>query len=289
MERVVKIIAVAFIVAILVAIGITMTLPKDRLTLEEELKVRESIKELNRDLPRPFGTIGSLDSISFHKRKVGYHLSIFGDPSISAIYHDRYHDFHDVFLYSLATLDGQNGNATTLAEFSKVKKIGMTTTIAFSNNESITWEFTPSELLDFIHSYNGTATDAVGRILDFHIALANYNCSSITTNSISALAEDGIELLSLEHIDNNIIWNWGVDEKRYDVETLSSAFQNEGFANLLVKEMIKEPDVQELINIISVSHSDIILRYNGLTSNRTAEITIPYYLIKQYSQVPGLH
>ena len=289
MERVIRVIAIAFVVVILITIGITMTLPKDRLTIEEEIRFREGIKELNSDLPRPFGTIGSLDSISFHKRKVGYHLSIFGDPSISTIYRDHYQDFHDVFMYSLATLDGQNGNATTLAEYCKSKRIGLTTTIAFSNADSMTWEFTPSELLDFIHSFNGTATDAVGRVLDFHIALANYNCSSITTNSISALAEDGIELLSLEHVDNSIIWNWGVDENQFDFETLSSAFQNEDFANFLIKEMIKEPDVQELVNIISVSHSDIILRYNGLTSNRMAEITIPYHLIKRYSQVPGLH
>ena len=289
MERVVKIIAVAFIVAILVAIGITMTLPKDRLTLEEELKVQESIKELNRDLPRPFGTIGSLDSISFHKRKVGYHISIFGDPSISAIYHDRYHDFHDVFLYSLATLDGQNGNATTLAEYCKAKKIGMTTSVVFSDNEPITWEFAPSELFEFIHSYNGTPTEALGRVLDFHIALANYNCSSITTNSVSFLSDEGIALRSLEHLDDSIVWNWIVDENKHDVGMLSSSFQNEGFADTLIGEIIKDPDVQELINIISISHADIILRYKGLNSNNTAEITLPYHLIKRYSQVPGLH
>ena len=289
MEKVIKIALIAFVVVLLCAIGITRTLPKDRLTFEEELNLRKSVKMLNDNLPRRLGTIGSLDSITYHKRSIGYHLSVFGDPSINDLYRSHYNDFHDVFLYSIAALNGQNGNATKLAEYCNAKKIGMTTTIFFSNKESMAWEFTPSEPLDFIQTYNGTPTEAVGRVLDFHIALANYNCSSITTNTISSLTDEGIVLLSLENLSNSIVWNWGVDEKRFDMEQLSSSFHTEGFASLLIEEMIKDLDVQELINIISISRSNIILRYRGLTSNRSMEITIPYNLIKQHSQVPNLH
>ncbi len=58
-------------------------------------------------------------------------------------------------------LNGQNGNANKLAEYCKAKKIGIKTTIVFADNESISWDFAPNELYDFLLSYNGTPTDAL--------------------------------------------------------------------------------------------------------------------------------
>ena len=289
MEKVIKIVVAVFVLVILVALGAMKMRPKDRLTSNEEAIIREGISALNDGLPRPIGTIGTLDSITYNKKSISYNMSVFGDPSIYGFYREHYQDLHEVLLYSLATLNGQNGNATMLAEFLKEKSVGLKTTIFFSNKESLTWDLSPSDLIEFINSYNGTPTEAMRAVLDFHIALANYSCSTTTSNSIDELSEEGMVLLSIEHQDNTIIWNWGVDESWYDIEELSNSFQNEGFAEMFVEEIIQDPDVQELINIISISHSNISFRYKGLSSNNMAEIVIPYTVIKRYSQVPNLH
>ena len=288
-EKVVKIVVAVFVLIILVVIGIMTTLPKDRLTFEEEMNVRDAVKELNYDLPRNIGTIGTLDSITYHKRNICYNLTVYGDASIYDFYRAHYQDYHNVFLYGFATLNGQNGNGTTLAEYYKVKKIGTSATVYFPNHQSLTWDFSPSEPLEFIQSYYGTPTDALGRVLDFHIALANYNCYSITTNSISQLSDEGIALNSVEHIDNDVVWNWDVDENLYDVKILSANLQRDDSAELFIEEYAEDPDFQELINLISIAHANIVIRYRGMTNGQVAEIQIPYSLIKQYSQVPHLH
>lgn len=288
MERTIKLLAAFFLFAIIIAIGIVSTLPKDRLTFEEELQLRSSVKSLNSDLPRQIGSIGMLDSITYNNRSYCYYISIFGESSVIDFYRSHYDDFHDVFLYSFASMDGQRGNATLLAEYSSAKKIRTKTTIAFPNKETITWDYSPSDMLDFINSYNGTPTKALGTVLDFQVDLANYNLSNITTNSISALSEEGVMFLSFEYIDDAIIWNYGVDENQYDLGTLNANAQLDESAEWLVRDMITDPDIQELINSISISHSSVILRYKGLSSNCSVDFVLPYDLIKRYSKVPNL-
>ena len=289
MERIVKIVAAIFIVAILVTIGIVSVLPKDRLTFDEEMEIRNGVQALNDDLPRRVGTIGTLDAIRYQNRAICYDMTVFGDPDIIEFYRSHYNEFRAVALYSFSTLNGQNGNANKLAEYCKAKKIGTKTTIVFADNESISWDFAPNELYDFLLSYNGTPTDAMRTVLDFNIALANYQCSNVTTNSIESLSDEGIVLISLEHKDSDIIWTWSVDEKLYSIKDLSTSFQIPDAANAILGELVTDPDVQELVNLISISHSNMLLRYKGYKSGKVAELIIPYSILKQHSQVPSLH
>ena len=289
MEKVIKIIVAVFVLAILVTIGIVSVLPKDRLTFDEEMEIRKGVQALNDDLPRQLGTIGTLDAIRYQNRAICYDMTVFGDPSIIEFYRSHYDEFRTVALYSFSTLNGQNGNANKLAEYCKAKKIGTKTTIVFADNESISWDFAPNELYDFLLSYKGTPTDAMRTVLDFNIALANYQCSNVATNSIESLSDEGIVLISLEHKDSDIIWTWSVDEHQYSIKDLSTSFQIQDAATVILGELVTDPDVQELVNLISISHSNMILRYKGYTSGKVAELYIPYSVLKHHSQVPSLH
>lgn len=288
MEKAIKIILVSFVFIIIVVIGVTTSLPKDRLTIEEEIKVHNVVKTLNEDLPRNIGSIGTLDSIRFHKRSICYFLTVFGDASIYDFYSAHYKDFHYVLLSNFTLLNGQNGNGTKLAEFYKAKRISTSFTTYCPNYQSLTWDFSPSEPLEFIQAYNGTPTDALGSVLNFHIALANYNCNSITTNSLSQLSDEGIAFKSLEHIGNNIVCNWDVDDNLYDFKALTSNLKSKETAVSFIEAFANNPDAQELINLISIAHANIVFHYRGMINGQEAEITIPYSLIKQYSVVPHL-
>lgn len=289
MEKLLKIIVVASIITILVTIGIVSVLPKDRLTLDEEMEIRKCVQGLNDDLPRQIGTIGTLDAIRYQNRAICYDLTVFGDPGIIELYRSHYKEFRSVALYSFSVLNGQNGNANKLAEYCKTKKIGTKTTIFFADNESISWDFASNELNDFLLSFEGTPTDAMFTLLDFQIALVNYHCSNITTNSIEALSDDGIVFISLEHKGDDIIWTWNVDEQKKSIIDLSSFFQFPDAATITLNQLVTDPDVQELVNVISISHSNMILRYKSSTSGKVAELYIPYAILKQHSQVPLLH
>lgn len=289
MEKVIKIIVAVFVLAILVTIGIVSVLPKDRLTFDEEIEIRKGVQALNDDLPRQIGTIGALDAIRYQNRAICYDMTVFGDPSIIDFYRSHYNEFRAVALYSFSILNGQNGNANKLAEYCKAKKIGIKTTIVFADNESISWDFAPNELYDFLLSYNGTPTDALMTVLDFNIALANYQYSNVATNSIESLSDEGIVLASLEHRDSDVIWTWSVDEHQYSLKDLSTSFQIPNAATVILGDLVTDPYVQDLVNLISISHSNMKLRYKGYTSGKVAELYIPYSVIKQHSQVPYLH
>ena len=45
---------------------------------------------------------------------------------------------------------------------------------------------------------------------------------------------------------------------------------------------------KELINLVSISHSNIVIRYQGDTNNKFADLKITYQILKKYSQVPNL-
>lgn len=93
MEKVIKITVAVFVLAILVTIGIVSVLPKDRLTFDEEMEIREGIQALNDDLPRKVGTIGSLDAIRYHNRAICYDMTVFDDPNIIEFYGSHHNGF----------------------------------------------------------------------------------------------------------------------------------------------------------------------------------------------------
>jgi len=288
MERVIKYIAAIIVLAIIVTIGVVSLLPKDRLTLDEEMEIRKGVQALNDDLPRKVGTIGTLDAIRYQNRAICYDMTVFGDSDIIELYRAHYDEFRYVALYSFSTLNGQNSNANKLAEYCKAKKIGIKLTIVFADKESLSWDLAPNELYNFLLSFDGTPSDAMRTVLDFNIALANYQCSSVITNSLDTLSDEGMVLLSIDHKDSDIIWTWSVDEQRYSIENISASFQIPNVATVILGELVSDPDVQEFVNLFSISHSNMLLRYKGYTSGKVAELYIPYSVLKQHSQVPFL-
>ena len=82
----------------------------------------------------------------------------------------------------------------------------------------------------------------------------------MATNSIESLSDEGIVLTSLEHKDSDIIWTWSVDEHQYSLKDLSTSFQIQNAATIILGDLVTDPDVQELVNLISISHSNLKLR-----------------------------
>ena len=51
--------------------------------------------------------------------------------------------------------------------------------------------------------------------------------------------------------------------------------------------MAEDADVSEFFGVVSIAHTNIVLKCIGRTSKKVVEITIPYHVIKKYCKVPS--
>ena len=291
MEKFLKTFGICACAAIIAIIAIVSSLPKDRNTTfsNDDLDIARQIKALNYDLPRPIGTIGSLESITYEDNMICYNMSVYGDPTIMDFYKENYNTFKTVMLYSFTLLNGQNNNATKLAEFEAQKGIGTKWVIKTSNNRSISWQATGNELLEFIKENESNPTEIVSDLLDFQIELTNYQIKTVSSNSLANINEEGIYFKSISHTNNDVIMTYILDESLYIIDNIIENSKDKQFINELASELAIDPDMQELINLISISHSNIIIRYQGNTTRKFADLKITYETLKKHSQVPRLH
>lgn len=288
MEKFLKAFAVSVFI-LLVVIVLVSKLPKfGNSTSFDNIDIAEHIKALNCDLPRDVGTIGKLESITYEDNMICYLMSVYGDPIIMDFYEKNYDTFKTVILYSFALLNGQNENATKLAEFEAHKGIGTKWIIKTSDNRSLSWEATGEELLEFIQTNESNPTEIVTDLLDFQIELTNYQLNNITSNSIIDITEEGIKFKSISHSANDVIMTYILDESIYNMDNIIANSTDKEFLEELAAELVQDPDMQELINLVSISHSNIVIRYQGDTNNKFADLKIAYQLLKKYSQVPNL-
>jgi len=289
LERVIKIILAISLTALIIVFAVKAFFPKGRLSSSERQDLERIIASMNEDLPRSIGTVGALDSVFFADNKVCYNMSILGDPSIIEVYRSEYEKFKTVSKYAFFTMNGQNGNATKLASYEAAKSISNKLTIFVTDGQSVSWDIPGKELLAFINDFQGTPTEAMADVIDFQLSLAAYQRNTVSSNAVSQLEDEGLFLSSLSREDNSIVWSFTADESLYDLDKISENAKNKDFINYTASVLVQDPDVQELMNMISISHSDFVIRYKGNHSHNTAEIFIPYMIIKEYSQVPSLH
>ena len=62
---------------------------------------------------------------------------------------------------------------------------------------------------------------------------------------------------------------------------------DEKLINALALELSKDEDFSELLNILALSHSNLILRYTGALSKSILTGEIPYIVIRKYCKIPN--
>ena len=111
MEKFIKIFVFVFAATLLVAIIYIKSLPQNRTTIDETFQINSWVNDLNNDLPRNIGSIGTLDRITFEDNRIHYHMSVHSDVDIMDFYKHNYMEYKELLMYSLILLNGQNNNA----------------------------------------------------------------------------------------------------------------------------------------------------------------------------------
>lgn len=298
MEKIIKIFVFVFAAVLLVAIIYIKSLPQNRTTIAETLQMNTWVDEMNNDLPRNIGSIGSLDKISFEESFIHYHLSVNGDADIMNFYEQNYQQFKDVLMYSIVLLNGRHNNADKFAKFLSYKDWGLKSTIKAIDGRYLSWEITGQEIENFIMNCQLNPTSALDKIIDMQIEMAKLSIPinnddytqirSVPTNTLLSTIEEGFELIDIKHVNNDIVFEYRVDERKANLNLadLKIASQLLEFKKEFACSLTEDVDLREFFNLVVISHSNLVMRYHGNISEEMVDVYLPYSILKSYCNVP---
>lgn len=299
MRNFVKIYIGIFVAILFVAIIFTKSVPKSDSSIFDGLEKSQYLialnADLNADLPREIGTIGYLDSVICSEKTFTYIMSVRGDSRIKQVYTENYNDFKDLLKYSIITMNGQNDLGNKLSELLDKQGIDLEIKIYTPDKDFTKWSISSNELADFVKSCKLDPTQAFHKIIEMQIKIANLdlpmkpndasNIESVTLNSIVSYDENML-LQSIDYIEDSIIFEYKVNEKEYDLNQLKQDFQNEEYINEVTKEFSLDVDFKEFMNLVSISHSNLVIKCIGKSTNKKVELRIPYSILKKHSEIP---
>lgn len=298
MEKIFKTFVGVVISLLFIGILIALNLPKTKMTSREDSILRNIVQNLNADLPRAVGTIGTLDSITYFNKAISYNMTVDGDNGIRQIYLKNYDKFRDILKYSILVMNGQRNMGNVLISLLEAKGINMSVVIYTQNGESTTWTITGEELSRFIDSCKISPTTALKSTIDMEIEIANLNLPvkkedlhdsirSVALNSFLGDIDETCLPQAVSHLDNDIAFEYNVDENAFNLNGLEKISDNVDALEMLASSLINDnADMQEFLGLIAISQSDFVIIYNGRTSHKKVSIRLPYCILKKYCKVP---
>lgn len=192
--------------------------------------------------------------------------------------------------YGVITLNGQNNAGDNFAKLLDYK--GLTVCIEFKtpSNKIFQWNYTGKDILDFINSISVTPTEALCRIIDTHIKLANLSLpmesnnlgcvNTIVTSSIESTIELDEKLLKILHNGNSVIFVCETTEQETSIPEIREYLSNPLFVQNYATLLSEDADMMEFMNMLVLSHSNLIYRMKNVGSTDSVDVTIPYVILK---------
>lgn len=279
-----------FASVIIGAIILVQFLPKPKLSFSDKQELFKAIGKLNSELPRKIGSVGQLDCVTYDSNVITYHFTNFGDPSIDAFYEDNHNEVGEMLKYGVITLNGQNNAGDNFAKLLDSK--GLTICIEFKtpSNKIFQWNYTGTDIIDFMKSISVTPTEALYTIIDTHIKLANLSLpteannpgcvNTIVTNSIGFTMGQDEKLLKILHDGNNVIFVCETDEQEISIPEIREYLSNPLFIQNYATILSKDADMMEFMNMLVLSHSNLIYRVKNVGSTDSVDVTLPYDILK---------
>ena len=298
MEKIFKYIIVTFIVCTVVGILVVLNMPRPKLTFSDKMKISQIISECNIDLPREIGTIGYLDSMSFADETITYSIRVKDDDKIMQVYSDNYEEFKDMLKYAFVEMNGQRNLGSKFAYILESKGLNICVKVSTESKSNLSWNIMGEELSAFVDSCKLSPTTALKNVINMQVKIANFElpittvatqkATTVAINSVVGDVQDNSCLLqAIKHKGNSLIFEYNVDEKAMnEIKMLKEREHDLDFMNAFVQELAQDKDVSEFIGMLAISHSNMVLAYQGKISNKQINIEIPYTILRNNSKVP---
>lgn len=285
------------VLGLFVGIFIAVKVPKPSITIYEEIELKKIISDWNSDLPSNIGTVGTMDSVIYHDRTIIYNITVFGDNSIKEIYQKNYNEFKDILKYSLLVMNGQRNMGNLFSSILDNKELNLGFRIYTQDGDFTEWEIPGHELNEFTKACQMSPTTALRTTIDMHIEIANLHLpvkiediqdpiKSVILNSILGDLDENCLPKSIVHVGEDIIFEYNVSEEIIDLDDLDIIKNKPEFVERFTSSIIEDEDVHEFLGLLAISHSNMIITYEGRTTHKSVSIRIPYYILKKYCKIP---
>ena len=262
---------------------------------DEEMKVL--LIDLNSDLPRKIGTIGTQDSITYENKTLTYNHTVYGGKKIKKFYLDHYDDYKELIKYLIVAMNGQNNNGRKLAECFYQRGLNACVRIYTGLDEPVSWTVKGTELKVFADSCKTDPTEALKMTIDMMLKFSNMSLplqpdetpypDNIFTNSMTLGYDKACLPQSLERIGNMIVLTISLDEKEYDISSLKENLQYDEYIDNLAKLLSEDDDMKEFFGMLALSHSDFAFQYIGRQNKDTVLVKLPYTILRKHCSVPS--
>lgn len=285
-----------FFIAIVLALLPRNPRHKRHALSETEISVILDSVRAHLPLPRKVGPIGTLDSVSFKNNTFVWHMTAYGDHSIMLSCKEHYDEYRNLLKYTVLIMNAQNGGGRLLALFLDYYQLNFSLCAHYLDGEVISFTFTGNELKEFAELCQMNPTGAVQHVIETHIAIANLslpitpndlvNSGFVTTNSIIKGCSPECLLQSIDHIGNDVIFTYNIDDNEIDFSDIIKMKNNDYCLEVFVKAISEDDDVKSFWGLLAISHSNLIYRMVCLRSGSVASIVIPYKLLRKYCDLP---
>jgi hypothetical protein len=285
------------VIGLFVGILIAMSVSRPSMTMYEEAELSNTISNWNSDLPRNIGTIGTMDSIVYHERTIICNITVFGDNSIKEVYKQHYDEFKEILKYSLLTMNGQHNMGNMFSSVLDKKELYLGFRVYTQDGEATEWRMPGCELKEFMKTCQMSPTTALKTAIDMQIEIANIHLpikvedvrnpiKSVALNSILGHLDESCLPKAISHIGEDIIFEYNVSEDSIDIDGIDKIKDDSNAIELFASSLIEDEDVHEFLGIIAISHSNIVVTYEGRKTHKVVSIRIPYFVLKKYCKVP---
>lgn len=300
MDTTFKRILLLFVLILLGGIIVVSVIPTSPSETDYQ-KLSTLVKSMNDKLPRKIGTIGQFDKVSLFDSTLTYHYSIYGNSSIYTLYEENYELLRELLLYTVVIMNGQNNAGTILSTLLTNNALSLGFEIKLPNGDIFYWQYEGHELLNFISKTKMSPTEALLKVIDAHICLTNLSLplnideidnrkQSIISNAIiqTIPSEDKDKLLKICREEDNIIFIIETNEKESSLDEIKSYAQNLLFINNFCIELAEDKDFIEFLSMLAIAHSDFTFRFRNPKATDSADVRIPYSVLKKHCSISTL-
>lgn len=296
MEKWLKYLLGIIVVVLFIGVFVASNAPKASMTIFEENDLRSAVRSMNSDLPRTIGTIGTMDSITYHNKTIIYNITVFGDNGIKKVYKQHYNEFEDILKYSLLSMNGQHGMADMFFSALDKKDLSLCFRVYTQDSDVTIWNMPGKKLREFAEACKVSPTTALRTTIEMQIEIANLqlpvkpeelhdSIRSVVLNAFLGDLDENLLPQAVSHEGEDIVFEYNVNEKVYDINELEN-IDNPQTLDFIVSTLIEDADFHEFLDLVALSHSNLVIKYEGRNSHKKVSISIPYSIVKKYCKVP---
>lgn len=299
-KKILKIIGISLLIGFigLIILGTiaNIILIPDRKKSKTDQEMYAMANRLKKECPVQVGAYMYLTNVSFFNDTIRYDYEIRYNDEVEKFYSEN-----PIIVEKLTKLkiiiNQQKGWNSAWANLIKENNYVWELHMKYSDNRSSTISFNGNDLSDLLKEL--TSKEALESYLNTTLFLMNKNTPIVTDEEGNLIDVEVKNLKKIKSLEkkyqvfenafiegNNIVFLYSIPELQYTISDITGSCENPETIELLFKNMCSDPTTKEELTIFALAKCNLVLRYYGVKSKQSIDITIPYSMIRQHTYIP---